>query len=105
MKHRSEQGMVAVILVCGVVGAAIVAGTLWQARQGAPAQVTVRISGADEDYGRRLIERTTEFLGPDVTDASKRYSGNRLACASCHINAGVEPGSLSLATAVERYPR
>ena len=105
MKHRGEQGMVAIVLVCGVVGAAIVAGTLWQARESMPARAVARVGGADENYGRQLIERTTEFLGPDVSDASKRYSGNRLACASCHINAGVEPGSLSLATAVERYPR
>jgi thiosulfate dehydrogenase len=104
MKHRNQQGMAAIVLVCGVVGAAIVAGTLWQAREQTPTRASARVAG-DEDYGRHLIERTTEFLGPDVSDASKRYSGNRLACASCHINAGVEPGSLSLATAVERYPR
>ena len=30
---------------------------------------------------------------------------SRLACASCHIGAGVEPGNLSLATAFSKYPR
>jgi len=108
MKHRKEQGMAAIVLICCLVGGAIVAGTLWKARDAAGAltpQSSALAGEATEDYGKRLIERTTEYLGPDVRDVTKRYAGNRLACASCHINAGLEPGSLSLATAVERYPR
>ena len=34
-----------------------------------------------------------------------RNMNSRLACASCHIGAGVEPGNLSLATAFKKYPR
>ena len=30
---------------------------------------------------------------------------SRLACASCHLGAGADPGNLSLATAITRYPR
>lgn len=38
--------------------------------------------------GKLLMEQTYKYLGPEVSDVSKRYSGNNLACASCHIQAG-----------------
>ena len=60
---------------------------------------------ATEEYGKRLIAQTTELLGPDVADPKMRYSESRLACASCHIGAGVEPGNLSLVAAISHYPR
>ena len=52
---------------------------------------------ATEEYGKRLIAQTTEFLGPDAADPKMRYTNSRLACASCHIGAGArtrqsEPG-------------
>jgi thiosulfate dehydrogenase len=34
-----------------------------------------------------------------------RFSGSRLACASCHLGAGTEPGTLTLLQATEHYPR
>jgi thiosulfate dehydrogenase len=34
-----------------------------------------------------------------------RYTNSRLACGSCHIGAGTEPGNLSLMTAISKYPR
>jgi len=58
-----------------------------------------------EEYGRRLISQTPEYIGPDVADAKMRHMNSRLACASCHIGAGLEPGNLSLATAFTKYPR
>lgn len=96
-----------ILLACATIGLiAIVATFAWGRRgavpdrepAGAPAAVT-------EEYGRRLIAQTTEILGPDVADRGMRYTNSRLACASCHIGAGTEPGNLSLATAVARYPR
>jgi thiosulfate dehydrogenase len=45
------------------------------------------------------------YLGPDVADPKMRYTNSRLACASCHPGAGAEPGSLSLATAINKYPQ
>ena len=44
-------------------------------------------------------------MGPDVADPKMRHMDSRLACASCHIGAGVDPGNLSLATAFNKYPR
>jgi len=52
---------------------------------------------ATEDYGQRLISQTTEYLS--------QHMNSRLACASCHIGAGDEPGNLSLAVAITKYPR
>jgi thiosulfate dehydrogenase len=60
---------------------------------------------ATEDYGRRLLSQTSELLGPDHADPAMRYSGSRLACSSCHLGAGTQPGTLSLLQAAEKYPR
>ena len=38
--------------------------------------------------GKALMEQTYKHLGPEVKDLGKRYSGNNLACVSCHIDAG-----------------
>jgi thiosulfate dehydrogenase len=38
--------------------------------------------------GKALMEQTYKHLGPEVKDVNKRYSGNNLACVSCHIDAG-----------------
>lgn len=38
--------------------------------------------------GKELVERTYAYLGPEVADPAKRYAGNNLACASCHVDAG-----------------
>ena len=34
-----------------------------------------------------------------------RYSGSRLACASCHLGIGTEPGTLTLLQTTQHYPR
>ena len=39
-------------------------------------------------YGYRLITETYALMGPDTKTA---YSGNRLACTSCHLNGGTKP--------------
>jgi cytochrome c len=31
-----------------------------------------------------VLDKTAETIGPKVTDAAKRYSGNNLNCSSCH---------------------
>ena len=94
-----------VLLLCAVIGIAIVAGTLVWGRTVSASHGARTPDFATEQYGYRLIAQTTEVLGPDVADPKMRFTNSRLACASCHINAGVEPGNLSLATAMSRYPR
>jgi thiosulfate dehydrogenase len=108
MNPESTRGMGRVIALCALAGLITVAVTLAFGHVAAPAQrfaATAGGIGATEEYGRRLISQTTEYLGPDVSDPKMRYMNSRLACASCHIGAGVEPGNLSLATAFNRYPR
>lgn len=83
-----------------LIGAMLIGGTVWNHARSPQAQHLDL-----EEYGEEIVEHTTEFLGPDVEDPDMRYSGNRLACGSCHLGAGAEPGALSLATAIERYPR
>jgi thiosulfate dehydrogenase len=46
--------------------------------------------------GRDLITATYAYIGPNVTDASKRYAGNNLACTNCHLQAGTKKFGLPL---------
>ena len=100
--------MSVVIALCALVGLVSIAGTVAFGRFSLPYERAAAPSapiGATAEYGKRLIAQTSEYLGPDVADPKMRYLNSRLACASCHIGAGVEPGNLSLATAFTRYPR
>jgi thiosulfate dehydrogenase len=107
MSHREQGGMTAVVLTCCAAGAITVATTLSLSHGGILSRTAAvaRPEIATEEYGRRLIAQTSELLGPDVTDSKIRFSGSRLACASCHLGAGTEPGTLTLLQATEHYPR
>jgi thiosulfate dehydrogenase len=104
----STRGMGLVIALCALAGLISVAATLAFGRislpteRGEPSSTSL---GATEEYGKRLIAQTSEYMGPDVADPEMRHMDSRLACASCHIGAGVDPGNLSLATAFNKYPR
>ena len=106
---RSERGGMATVLVaCCAIGAITVGATLTlgRGRLGLerPAGATVPLF-ATEEYGRRLLAQTSELLGPDAPDPKMRYSGSRLACASCHLGVGTEPGTLTLLQTTQHYPR
>ena len=60
---------------------------------------------ATAEYGRRLMRETGALMGPDHENPEMRFSGTRLACASCHIEIGTRPGTLSLLQTSTRYPR
>lgn len=98
-------GLAAVVMACCAVGAVTVAATLilggTRTESAAPNVPHV----ATEEYGRRLVTQTAAWLGPDHADPEMRYSGSRMSCSSCHLDAGTEPGTLSLLQAAERYPR
>ncbi len=101
-------GMTAVVLSCCALGALTVGATLTLSHQPLSLRGTARPavpSIATEEYGRRLIMQTSELLGPDVADPGMRISGSRLNCASCHLGAGTEPGTLTLMLTTEHYPR
>ncbi len=46
--------------------------------------------------GRDLITATYAYIGPHVPNMSKRYAGNDLACANCHLRAGTKKFGLPL---------
>jgi thiosulfate dehydrogenase len=46
--------------------------------------------------GRDLITATYAHIGPQVSDASKRYAGNNLACSNCHLSAGTRKFGIPL---------
>lgn len=56
-------------------------------------------------YGEALIRRTYALVGPDVADASMRFSGNNLACGSCHLDGGRQRYALSFIGVADAYPR
>lgn len=60
---------------------------------------------ATAEYGQRLLRETTRYLGMENPDPAMRYSGNSLDCASCHLDSGTVPGTLSLMETAKRYPR
>ena len=98
-------GLGKVIAACAAVGLLTVAGTLAVSGRRGESSAAGTPVAATEEFGRRLLAQTPEFLGPDVADPKMRYMNSGLACASCHIGAGIDPGNLSLATAFNKYPR
>ncbi len=46
--------------------------------------------------GRDLVTATYAYVGPNVSDPSKRYAGNNLACTNCHLQAGAKKFGLPL---------
>lgn len=87
----------------GMIAAAVVLGTLCVARSIATANP---VGQADTvEYGRRLLNETAKLIGPDQPNPALRYTGSHLACASCHIDGGAQPGTLSLLTTASHYPR
>ena len=104
--QRSDRGgLVTAFLVCALAGAVTVAATLVRSGGGDPATTGRASSLATEEYGRRLISDTAALMGPDHADPAMRYTGIRMACASCHLGAGTEPGTLSLLQSAAAYPR
>lgn len=93
------------VVVCALLGATTVAAVLAIGGGRSAVSSGAIPAMATEEYGRRLVARTSELLGPDQPDAEMRYSGTRMACGSCHLGAGAEPGALSLLQAAAQYPR
>jgi thiosulfate dehydrogenase len=91
--------------VCALAGAATAAAAIAMSRAGDAGASGAVPSIATEEYGRRLLTETARLMGPDHPDPAKRHTGIRMACASCHLGAGTEPGTLSLLRSAAVYPR
>ena len=102
----SERRSLAIaIVVCGLIGAATVGATLAISRGGEEGPSAAAAVIATEEYGRRLLTDTSRLMGPDHDDPARRQTGIRMACASCHLGGGTEPGTLSLLQSAAVYPR
>ncbi|MBC2838773.1 c-type cytochrome [Robiginitalea sp. SC105] len=55
--------------------------------------------------GYEVFMNTSVFLGPEQPDPDRLFSGNRLACANCHLNAGTKPFGAPLIGVVKRFPQ
>jgi thiosulfate dehydrogenase len=104
MMPVTRSGLLGATLGGGTIGVLVLGLTLYEHRN-AQASSTAAAAVATEEYGRRLIMETSELLGPDHDDPTMRYSGSRLACTSCHLDAGADPGTLSLLESAALYPR
>lgn len=56
-------------------------------------------------YGRELVERTYAHIGPEVPDPAMRFTGNNLACASCHLEAGTKPYAMPFVGVAATFPQ
>ncbi|MDG2089752.1 MAG: c-type cytochrome [Gammaproteobacteria bacterium] len=98
---KSKFGSAIIIIVPMVLGILLISGTLFLDDID-NSELAVE---ATAEYGQRLLRDTVSLLGPDQANPEMRYSGNRLDCASCHLDTGVEQGTLSLLQSAARYPR
>jgi thiosulfate dehydrogenase len=104
--RRGRSDLILPIFVSAAIGAVAIGIGLYAAgRTSAASPAATAPAIATEEYGRQLVARTAEFLGPDQTDPSRRMMDSRLNCASCHLSAGTEPGALTLLQTDEHYPR
>ena len=65
----------------------------------------------DDDYGRavryghRLATETQALIGPEVADENMRYSGNNLACTSCHQDEATKPFAMPWTGVTAVFPQ
>ncbi len=77
------------------------AGPEWKVPQTKPAGKKGELVG----YGEQLFNQTSQYVGPEVKDASLRYAGNHLACQSCHAAGGTQRNALGLIGVAWRFPQ
>jgi thiosulfate dehydrogenase len=55
-------------------------------------------------YGLSIVVDTPQTIGPLASDATMRFAGNQLACANCHLNAGLQPFASPYVSTFATYP-
>jgi thiosulfate dehydrogenase len=100
---RPSAGHLTTIVASILAGAALVVGTLVVGR-GSAADSAAITPAPTAEYGRELVEATALHLGPSQPDPDRRYTGTHMACASCHLATGTQPGTLTLLEAAASYP-
>ena len=56
-------------------------------------------------YGHALFAQTANEIGPMVSDRTKRFAGNNLACVNCHLQGGTRPYAMPLMGAWGQFPQ
>ena len=87
--------------IAAVLGALVTVHLLYRSKPALPAGEPLL---ATAEYGQRLIRLTALELGSGQADPARRFAGNNLACASCHMESGQKPGTLSLMQSAAKYP-
>lgn len=54
--------------------------------------------------GQDLVMKTSQYVGPEVADPAKRFAGNNLACASCHVDGGIKKNGNGFVGTFGSYP-
>jgi len=104
MARQAGRGNLATAMAaCAVVGLVATGATLVNGRDEAAPGDAGRLPTAE--YGRRLLRETGALMGPDQPDPAMRFTGTSMACASCHLETGTSPGTLTLLDAASKYPR
>ena len=100
-----SKGLAAALVSTVLLGALVVFVALNSSGPAATVAMHAAAPAPTPEYGRRLLRETTRYLGAGQADPAMRYSGNGLDCASCHLESGTSPGTLSLLQTAQRYPR
>jgi thiosulfate dehydrogenase len=56
-------------------------------------------------YGHALFTDTPNEIGPEVSDAAKRFAGNNLTCQNCHLQGGTKPYAMPLTGVWGQFPQ
>jgi thiosulfate dehydrogenase len=56
-------------------------------------------------YGYALFTDTANEIGPTVSDPTRRFSGNNLACQNCHLQGGTQPYAMPLIGVWGQFPQ
>ena len=70
-----------------------------------PTSLPAGAQGASIQRGELLISQTAKYLGPEMSDPSKRIAGNHMACKNCHLNSGKQSNALGFVGITARFPQ
>lgn len=56
-------------------------------------------------YGYALFTDTANEIGPTVSDPTRRFAGNNLACQNCHLQGGSQPYAMPLTGVWGQFPQ
>ena len=107
--RRSVVGAVALAGICLLAWSAIeslgqdAAPAIWTVPE--VGALPLDVTGRQVRRGRDLITATYAHIGPRVPDRARRFAGNNLACANCHLQAGTKKFGLPLFGLFGEFPR